>query len=312
MKNTRVTTNRQYKDRLFRLLFGSEERKDSILSLYNAINNTSYTECDEMEITTLEDVVYIKMKNDVSLLIDSYLPLWEQQSSYNPNMPIRGLMYFGNLYSAYIDGHKLNIYGEKLVKIPTPQYIVFYNGSREIEDVRKLKLSDAFINDSDSNEFQWTATMYNLNKGKNIELLAKCKPLADYMTLINYIRDNQEKGMSVEDSIDNAVTRCITDGIMVDFLEKHRAEVMDVCITEYNEQRITTKTIRNASPSQRSPCPFHRKKHKRRPKERVQQQAYPVRQYVLILRGNEKPDDRPGGRKPHKPPAYHSQSEDGV
>lgn len=236
MKNTRVTTNRQYKDRLFRLLFGSEERKDSILSLYNAINNTSYTECDEMEITTLEDVVYIKMKNDVSLLIDSYLPLWEQQSSYNPNMPIRGLMYFGNLYSAYIDGHKLNIYGEKLVKIPTPQYIVFYNGSREIEDVRKLKLSDAFINDSDSNEFQWTATMYNLNKGKNIELLAKCKPLADYMTLINYIRDNQEKGMSVEDSIDNAVTRCIIDGIMVDFLEKHRAEVMDVCITEYNEK----------------------------------------------------------------------------
>lgn len=103
MSNSTTKVNIQYKDRLFRLLFGSEEVRENIISLYNALNDTDYPPEHEFDITTLDDAVYIKMKNDVSLLIDSYLPLWEQQSSYNPNMPLRGLMYFGNLYDAYID-----------------------------------------------------------------------------------------------------------------------------------------------------------------------------------------------------------------
>ena len=111
MRNERVRTNPQYKDRLFRLLFGNPEMKSNIISLYNALNGTNYTDEKEIEITTLDDAIYIKMKNDVSLLIDSYLSLWEQQSSYNPNMPLRGLMYFGNLYDTYIDGQELNLYG---------------------------------------------------------------------------------------------------------------------------------------------------------------------------------------------------------
>lgn len=131
------------------------------------------------------------MKNDVSLLVDSVLSLWEQQSSFNPNMPIRGLMYFGGLYEAYIEKGELNIYGSKLVKLPTPKYIVFYNGSKDIAPVEKLKLSDAFVQSDNSGEFEWTATVYNLNRGKNV---------------------------------------------MADFLKKHRAEVMSVCLTEYNEK----------------------------------------------------------------------------
>lgn len=236
MRNERVKTNPQYKDRLFRVLFGNMEMKSNIISLYNALNGTNYTEEEEFEITTLDDAIYIKMKNDVSLLIDSYLPLWEQQSSYNPNMPLRGLMYFGNLYDAYIDNHKLNIYGESLVKIPTPQYIVFYNGNRDMEAVRKLKLSDAFVHPEEMKEFEWTATMYNLNKGKNEELLSKCRPLQDYMTLINCIKTNQANGLPVKDAVDKAVIHCINNGIMTEFLKNHRAEVMDVCITEYNEK----------------------------------------------------------------------------
>lgn len=236
MENKRVKTNPQYKDRLFRVLFGSIDRRSNIISLYNALNGTNYSEDEEFEITTLDDAIYIKMKNDVSLLIDSYLSLWEQQSSYNPNMPLRGLMYFGNLYDSYIDTNKLNIYGESQIKIPTPQYIVFYNGTRDIEAVRKLRLSDAFVHPDTSHEFEWTATMYNLNKGKNEELLTRCKPLQDYMYLVNCIRENQSKGMTVDNAVDQAVVTCISNGIMADFLEKHRAEVMDVCITEYNEK----------------------------------------------------------------------------
>ena len=130
MSNIReqVSVNRKYKDRVFCMLFGNEENKKNILSLYNALNNTNYTNETDIEITTIEDAVYIKMKNDVSFLVDSYLSLWEQQSTFNPNMPIRGLMYYGNLYNSYIEEHSLNIYGSTLVKLPTPQYIVFYNG----------------------------------------------------------------------------------------------------------------------------------------------------------------------------------------
>lgn len=180
--------NREYKDRLFCLLFGKEEYKENILSLYNALHNTSYTDVNDVEITTISDAIYIGMKNDVSILIDSYLPLWEQQSSFNPNMPVRGLMYFGKLYSAYIVEHNLNIYGETLIRIPTPQYTVLYNGEKDELPIIKLKLSDAFVHKDESNEFQWTATMINLNVGKNDQLLSRCKVLSDYMYLINLIR----------------------------------------------------------------------------------------------------------------------------
>lgn len=233
MADTKI--NIKYKDRLFRLRFGSEEYKEDILSLYNALNGTSYDNTDDITITTIQDVIYIRMKNDVSFLLDGHLSLWEQQGSVNPNMPVRGLLYFGELYDQYIKVNKLNIYGKKLQKIPTPQYIVFYNGTEDYAPVTKLKLSDSFIHKTDNNDFEWTATVYNLNRGKNDELLMKCRPLYEYMELINRIRDNQKDGMDVKSAVDTAVDSCIADNIMKDFLIKHKAEVMNVCLTEFDE-----------------------------------------------------------------------------
>lgn len=227
--------NIKYKDRLFRLLFGAETSKENILQLYNALNNTAYNNPNDVELCTIDDVIYIKMKNDVAIILDSYLSLWEQQSSYNPNMPLRGLMYFSKLYDKYIEANKLNIYGSKLVKIPTPKYIVFYNGRNGTEAIEELKLSDAFIHSDTSNKFQWTATMYNLNAGKNDDLLKNCKPLADYMTLVNYIREYQ-KTCDLAYAVDMAIDQCIKEDVLADFLRSHRAEVRDMCITEYNEE----------------------------------------------------------------------------
>lgn len=238
MANKEVKTNPQYKDRLFRKIFGGgdNESKRNILSLYNALNNTEYNDICDLEITTMDDAIYIKMKNDVSFLIDSYLSLWEHQSTYNPNMPLRGLMYFGNLYNEYIATRKLNIYGKTLVEIPNPKYIVFYNGNTDTSSIEDLKLSSAFKIKDDTGDFEWTAKMYNLNRGKNDSLLAKCKPLADYMELVNRIRDNQNQGMTTEEAVNKAIDDCIKDGIMVDYLSKMKSEVMDVVITEYNEE----------------------------------------------------------------------------
>ena len=109
-------------------------------------------------------------------------------------------------------------------------------GSEESEAITKLRLSDAFINSDKSGDFEWTALVYNLNRGKNDDLLKRCKPLADYMELVNRIRDNQQSGMKVEEAISKAVDSCIADGIMKAFLEKHKSEVLSVCITEFDEK----------------------------------------------------------------------------
>lgn len=234
-KMLEVKINKKYKDRLFCLRFGSENYKEDMLSLYNALNGTDYQDVNDISITTIDDAIYIHMKNDVSILLDGNMLLWEQQSTFNPNMPVRGLMYFGNLYDSYIQMNELNIYGTKLQKLPTPQYAVFYNGTEESEAITELRLSDAFINESKGG-FEWTATVYNLNRGKNDGLLEKCKPLSEYMELINRIRDNQKSGMDIKNAIDAAVDSCIADGIMKEFLKKHKSEVVSVCLTEFNEK----------------------------------------------------------------------------
>ena len=227
--------NKRYKDRLFCLLFGNEEYKDNILSLYNALCHTTYTNEEDIQIYTIDDVIYIKMKNDVSILLDSFLYLWEQQSTFNPNMPIRGFMYFGKMYDRYITENSFNIYGKTIIKLPTPRYTVLYNGMDEQPSFMQLRLSDSFINPDSSGDFEWTASMVNLNDGKNEDLLNNCRPLKDYMTLINEIRKNN-KTMNFENAVDAAVTYCIEHDVLRTFLLKHRAEVKDVCITEYDEK----------------------------------------------------------------------------
>ncbi len=231
-----MNINKRYKDRLFCLLFGNEEYKENILSLYNALCNTSHTDVNDIQIYTIDNVIYIEMKNDVSILLDSYLHLWEQQSSYNPNMPLRGMMYFSKMYDRYIIEHFYNIYGSTLIKLPTPRYTVLYNGTSEQPAFMKLRLSDAFIHQDTSGDFEWTANMVNINSGKNDDLLNNCKPLQEYMLLIETIRKNRSQGMEVEEAVDKAVTYCIDHDILSAFLTKHRAEVIDVCITEYDEQ----------------------------------------------------------------------------
>ena len=91
--------NSKYKDTLFRMIFRD---KKNLLSLYNALNKTSYTNPDDMKITTLEDVIYVGMKNDVSFLFSSIMNLFEHQSTFNPNMPVRGLLYLARIYQNYI------------------------------------------------------------------------------------------------------------------------------------------------------------------------------------------------------------------
>ena len=150
---------REYKDRLFKAIFGrnTEESKRWRLDLYNALNGTNYTDPDALSLTTIENVIYITMKNDISFLIGSQMNLYEQQSSFNPNMPLRGLMYFAQLYQMNLAERGEDLFGSRLVKIPAPSFVVFYNGDRKLPDVSKLRLSDAFEPTESTEGFEWTA-----------------------------------------------------------------------------------------------------------------------------------------------------------
>lgn len=132
---------RTYKDSLFRMIF---REKKELLSLYNAINQSDYQDPEELEVNVLEDVIYMGMKNDVSFIIDDYMNLYEAQSTWNPNMPLRGVFYFSQLYQGYVAEKGLNIYGEVQLQLPMPQYIVFYNGTRKMEERMQVRLSDSF------------------------------------------------------------------------------------------------------------------------------------------------------------------------
>ena len=227
--------NPKYKDGLFCRIFGSEKNKKYALDLYNALNHSNYTKKQDLEIITLTDAVYIKMKNDVAYLVSGTIALYEHQSTVNNNMPLRGFMYFGELYSQLLKGGNAAIYNRTLVKIPTPQDIVFYNGSDDYPEINKLKLSDAFINPRNDNDFEFTATVININLGKNKELLDSCKPLRDYSIFVDKVRTN-EKSMPLKEAVDKAVTECIDKNILRDILSKERAAVMLEMLTTFDEK----------------------------------------------------------------------------
>ena len=230
-----VSINRENKSLLFCFIFGSEENKKHLLSLYNAVNNTDYTNVDDVEINTLSDIIYIRMKNDVSFILDSDMSLYEHQSTFNPNMPLRGMMYFSTLYSQFISENHKNIYGKTLVKIPTPRYIVFYNGNDSYPDRLNLKLSDAFERPDGSGHFEWTATMLNINKGHNQEIMNKCQALSQYSDFIAKVKE-YNRTLPIRESIDLAVEYAISNNYLDGFFQKHREGIMLSCLTEFNEE----------------------------------------------------------------------------
>ena len=230
--------NRNHKDRLFCFIFGSEEHKEWALALYNAVNGTAYNDEDKIEITTISDVLYMGMKNDVSFILHDTMNLYEQQSSYNPNMPVRELMYVGKLYDKYIRQNKLNIYGRKQIYLPVPKCVVFYNGKEEKED-GILRLSDAFsVNDKEA-DIAVSVRVININKGHNLGLMASCKPLSEYAWLIQSIRE-YSMTMEIGEAVDAAMDNMPEDYEIRSFLEENRSEVKNMCLTEYDEDEVMT------------------------------------------------------------------------
>ena len=228
-----AAVQREYKDRLFNFIFGSEENKAWTLSLYNAINGTDYTDPSKVQINTIKEVLYLGMHNDTSFLLTDDMNFYEQQSSYNPNMPLRMMQCAGNLYEKYIKENGLNKYGSELLQLPVPKLIVFYNGETEAEDETILRLSDSFPEGSKP-DIEVNVRMLNINHGRNQKLLDACEPLKEYSWLMQEIRKNR-KTMEIEDAVDKAMADMPEDYVIRPFLDAHKVEVSGMLLTEYNE-----------------------------------------------------------------------------
>lgn len=231
---------RQYKDRLFKAIFGrnTQQSKEWRLELYNALNGTNYTDPDTLELNTIENVIYLTMKNDVSFLIDSQMTLFEQQSTYNPNMPLRGLMYFAQLYQMHLSKTGKTLHRTSLVKIPSPQFVVFYNGQKECPDTVKLRLSDSFEKPATQGEFEWTATMININRNHNESLQKKCIPLYNYVEYVSRILDNKKNGMPAAQAVNEAVDWAINRNLLNGLFKIQKEEVLSMSLTEFDEEEF--------------------------------------------------------------------------
>ena len=230
-------TNMKYKDRVFRMIFGYEKYKENLLELFNALNDTNYTNPDDLEINTLDDVFYMKMKNDVSCIIDNRIAVYEHQSTWSYNMPLRGFRYTAELYNKLIYEQDLDVYRRKMIRLPTPQYVVFYNGIERRAEKEILRLSDSFIMPCSEGEYEWTATVYNINDGHNKDLMNKCKILQEYATMVAKIREFRQKGCDLDMAIEEAIEYCLLHDGLMDFLLEHKSEVADMLRMEYDEAR---------------------------------------------------------------------------
>lgn len=237
----RLFLDRRYKDVLFRRLF--REKRD-LLDLYNALNGSTYTNPEALEVVTLEDVIFMKMKNDLSFIIGSSLNLYEHQSSWNPNMPLRGLFYFARQFEGLLSARGDDFYGRKLIEVPTPVYIIFYNGRGMDGDSLMLYLSDAFPTGRGSGCLECTCEVLNINRGHNRALMEKCRRLWEYSEFSVEIEENIKSGMDRREAVETAMDACIERGILRDILIREKAEVLDMLLTEYDEKKHLKNTYR--------------------------------------------------------------------
>ena len=242
-RNYRSNGNREYKSDVISMMLQIPEYA---LDVYNAMNDSAYTDPDMIQIMRLENGISLSVRNDASFFISNYLNLYEHQSTYSPNAPLRFLIYLTNLLKTTI--RKRDLYSRKRVQIATPHFAVFYNGTEKRPEKEVLKLSDAFIHHTDTPEIELTVTVYNINPNNNTQLLEKSEVLRGYMIFVNHVRENLEHQKKIaqnapeyeeelEVAINEAIDYCVKHHIMEEFFRENRNEVTKSMVLDYTWER---------------------------------------------------------------------------
>ena len=216
-----MAENREYKSDVFSMLM---KDKNNALQVYNALNGSNYNDPEQVEIEKLESGISLTIRNDCAFIVDMSLNIYEHQSSYNPNMPLRSLIYFTSYIRQLTQNRDL--FSSSVVKIPTPHFAVFYNGTKDRPPREIVKLSMSYEKPTDEPELELICSVYNINPGKDEKLLKKCPVLYKYMQFIEAVRRYEADGMA--EPIKQAIDYCIKNHILEEFLKEHREEVLKV------------------------------------------------------------------------------------
>lgn len=225
----RQISNREVKASAFTVYF-SDPRNAA--QLYSALSGEEVAP-EDIEFTTLEGVLFVARKNDMAFTVQNrVLVISEHQSTLNPNMPLRSVIYYGRTMEKLINSKAL--YRNKLIPIPTPQFYVFYNGTERCPSEEILKLSDSYLDKTITPMLELSIKVININLPEGHTILNQCRPLYEYSWFVQKIRDYTEAGLSRDEAITLAVKECRREGIMADFVQEHGTEAVNMLFTQFN------------------------------------------------------------------------------
>ena len=224
----------EYKSNVFAMLM---EIPEYALEVYNVLNGSHHEDESEIQIKKLNSGVILSVKNDASFLLDSYLNLYEHQSTHNPNMPLRFLIYFSSIMQDIVKKEKYDLYGKKKIPIPTPKFVVFYNGLEKRPEKEVMHLSDAFLQKEANYQLELSCEVYNINPGNNMAVMAASKVLNGYTIFVEKVRTYINDDFEIKEAVSLAVEDCIRQNILSEFFRTHRKEVEEVAALDFTFER---------------------------------------------------------------------------
>lgn len=226
--------SREHKSDVFSMLM---EEKMRALELYNAIGGTNYTDPNELIIVKLEKGVSLTIRNDASFIVDFNFQFFEHQSTYNPNMPLRSMLYFANAMEDWVKENRKDLFSSHLIKIPVPNFVVFYNGVTKRPEYEEMRLSQAFAHDTKEPAMELICKVYNINPDNNEELKKKSPTLAGYCYFVEKVREYQKSVEDVREAVSNAIDDCIREHILEDFFRDRKDEVLKVTQLDFTWEK---------------------------------------------------------------------------
>ena len=232
-----MNVNKNHKDSVFSLLFSNP---DTLRELYCAIKGVSLPADVPVVINTLSDALFMDRINDISFEIGGkFVVLIEHQSTINPNIALRLLIYIARIYEKIVMDKK--IYSTKKIVIPKPEFIVLYNGKAPYPDETVEKLSDMFENvtffglpEKAKPMLELVVRIININEGRNNPILKRCQTLSQYSIFIDKVRKYEKEGINLKEAVKKAVIYCSNHDILERFLKENSSEVLNMLITEWN------------------------------------------------------------------------------
>ena len=239
----KLDSSREYKDNIFRLLFGDASKS---AELYNAIMGTNYAP-DVLKMNTLQNPLFVGLRNDISFTLeDKFVILIEHQASVNPNMGLRCLLYITQIYERLID--KDGLYKTKAMSIENPEFIVMYNGKEDYPEKSMVKLSDLYkVKDGSEPKLELIVTVYNINAGYNKDMMKRSRTLDEYAAFVAKVRKFVEGGgYERTEAINKAVAECVREGVLREFLEKYGGDVVSILYREFSIDDLIRVRIEEA------------------------------------------------------------------